>query len=126
MRVIIAGGRKYKFDAEDIKKLDSIASQITAVLSGKCSGADREGEVWAKSRGIPVEDFWPDWTRYGLSAGPIRNSIMVDNADALVLFNGNKGTRDVLESALKKNLIIFDFRKDTDPFEHFLVGTLGE
>jgi hypothetical protein len=46
MKLIIAGGRDYKFTKSDLEKLDSIEG-ITEVVSGGARGADKCGEIWA-------------------------------------------------------------------------------
>jgi hypothetical protein len=109
MRLIIAGGRRYRLKAEDYRFLDSI-EDVTEVLSGKASGADRCGEEWAKRKKIPVRLFPPDWKAFGKRAGPMRNAEMSLHADAVVLFPGGKGTASMAEEAEKAGLQIFDRR----------------
>lgn len=98
MKLIIAGGRNYVFTGADIDRLDRIhkAKPATEVVSGRASGADAEGERWARFNGIPVKAFPADWEVYGRKAGPIRNKAMAQYADAVALFPGGKGTRSML------------------------------
>lgn len=63
------------------------------VIQGKHKkGADKHARSWArwmKKAGLPVEikDFPADWDRYGLAAGPIRNTEMVNfGADICLAF----------------------------------------
>ena len=44
MKTIIAGGRDYLFQAQDIQKLNELKDIITEVVSGCARGADTEGE----------------------------------------------------------------------------------
>jgi len=44
MKLIIAGGRYYTLTIEDVWKIDSIFD-ITEIVSGGCSGADKSGET---------------------------------------------------------------------------------
>lgn len=110
MKLIIAGGRDYKFTQADIIDLDAIHSSrvIEEVVSGGATGADAEGERWATSRKIPVRRFPANWKAYGRSAGPIRNQEMAEYADAVALFPGGKGTADMRNRAIENWLEIFD------------------
>ena len=109
MKLIIAGGRDYVFNAKDIERLNSIDG-ITEVVSGGASGADYHGEKWAESKDIPIKKFPADWNKHGNSAGPIRNKQMAIYADAVALFPGGRGTSHMFRTALIAKLKIFDFR----------------
>jgi len=109
MKLIIAGGRDYVFNSEDIKRLDSITG-ITEVVSGCASGADHHGEKWAESKDIPIKKFPAEWGKFGNSAGPIRNKQMAEYADAVALFPGGRGTQNMFMNAIRYKLRIFDFR----------------
>lgn len=111
MKLIIAGGRDYWFNDDDVKKLDELhaAYEVTEVCSGGARGADECGERWAKSRGIPVKRFPADWVMFGLSAGPRRNREMARYADAVALFPGGKGTSSMLTKAMEARIAIYDW-----------------
>lgn len=109
MKLIIAGGRDYRFTAADNRRLDEIQG-VTEVVSGCQTGADFWGEVWAKDRGIPIQPFPANWNAYGLDAGPIRNEAMAAYADAVVLFPGGRGTNNMLKKAKRAGLKIYDWR----------------
>ncbi len=108
MKVIICGGRNYQFNFSDWLILDSLHSQwsFTEIVSGACAGADKGGEAWAKSVGLPVKQFPADWA-LGSKAGPIRNQAMADYADGCVCFPGGQGTRDMLLKALNNKLKVW-------------------
>jgi len=72
VKAIIAGGRKYRFTAEDTAKLDSARAWISEVVSGGASGADTCGEQWARANGIPVTRFPADWDNLGAPGAEIR------------------------------------------------------
>lgn len=115
MKLIIAGGRNYKFSDSDIYLLNALhlAEGITEVVSGNCSGADICGEEWAAEWAIPIKRFpvtKKDWDLQGRAAGPIRNRKMAEYADAVVLFPGGKGTESMRKEAVKAGLRIFDWR----------------
>lgn len=115
MKIIIAGGRDYKFTKEDVSFLEDLffnsEYSITEVVSGGANGADREGEKFAEDCDIPLRIFTANWDKYKNAAGPIRNQKMADYADGVILFPGGKGTKDMYERAYHRNLLIWDVRK---------------
>lgn len=112
MKFIIAGGRKYMFTSSDLKMLNTTHSKynITQVVSGGATGADRCGETWAGVRNIYVKKFPADWNKHGRAAGPIRNKQMAEYANAVILFPGGKGTDNMKKLAEANELLIFDWR----------------
>ena len=108
MKCIIAGGR----DFDDFKRLFSIMDKcpyrITEVVCGGAKGADSLGSSWAMERDIPVKLFIPDWEGLGKRAGFVRNAEMGDYADMLVAFwdNKSKGTKNMIDYATKKGLVV--------------------
>lgn len=114
MKVIIAGGRNYKFDSTDRVALDVLKQSIpiTEVVSGGARGADTGGEEWAESVGIPFTRFLADWNKYGKRAGFIRNRQMAEYADAVVLFPGGNGTAHMKNLALEYRLLIKEVTRD--------------
>lgn len=129
MKLIIAGGRDYRFGVGDFEKLGRLHRErkVTEVVSGKCKGVDWYGEYWASENQIPVADFpakWddlshpdariktrPDGTKYDAEAGPRRNRAMAAYADAVALFPGGDGTASMYRIAKAAGIEIFDFRK---------------
>jgi hypothetical protein len=109
MKLIISGGRNYRLTREDRLKLSSIQG-VDEVVTGFCTGADEDGETWAKWNNIPVKVFAADWRKNGKAAGPIRNREMAEYADAVALFPGGKGTESMFVEAKRANIIIFDWR----------------
>ena len=112
-KVIIAGSREFTDYALLEKKCDKILKDIPKdkliIVSGKCSGADLLGEHYAKSRGIPIEEFPADWNKHGKAAGPIRNKQMAYYASHLIVFwNGNDkgGSINMIKQAREQGLTI--------------------
>lgn len=90
-RLIIAGSRTID-ESTALKELDKFwksnieaVSLVNEVVSGTCSGADIAGEKHARKFNIVIKRFSADWSKYGLSAGPIRNKQMAEYADMLLL-----------------------------------------
>lgn len=109
MRVIVAGGRKFKDYDLLCQKLDIILSKITniEIISGCANGADKLGERYAGERKILIKRFPADWSR-GRGAGYARNIDMGLYADALILFwdGKSKGSEHMLQVAEKEKLLI--------------------
>ena len=112
MKTIIAGGREIKDRFHIVKAcLEAREEGIipTEVVSGGATGADFQGEQWAKCASIPVKVFLADWLGYGYAAGPIRNRQMAAYADALIaVWDGkSRGTKNMIEEATKRGLKVY-------------------
>jgi hypothetical protein len=107
-RYIIAGGR----DFDNYNLLKSTCDKIitdkenSEVVCGMAKGADLLGKKWADENNIPVVEFPANWTKYGKSAGPVRNIEMADYATHLIAFwdGESKGTKHMIDTAKKKHL----------------------
>lgn len=99
MKVIVAGGRHFtdmRCLAEAIKRS---GFEVTEVVCGGAKGADLLGKHWAHANGVPVKEFPAQWSLFGRSAGPRRNSQMAEYADALIALPGGRGTMNMIETA---------------------------
>jgi len=110
LKIVVAGCRYYNDYHESANKLDDIITAIPkdekiTFISGKCRGADRIGEEYARKNGYEIEYFSADWKRYGRAAGPIRNKEMVKSADLIVCFwdEESRGTKSLIEICRKLN-----------------------
>lgn len=103
MRIVVCGGRDFADQGFLNQTLNQLAKdhQIDAIIEGNSRGADRLAGFWARKRGIDNLKYPPNWDRYGLAAGPMRNQEMIDNGkpDLVVAFPGGKGTADMVERA---------------------------
>ncbi len=109
MRVIIAGSREitdYDLVKEEIKLS---GFDITEVVCGTARGVDMCGESYAKEMNIPIKYFPAEWEQYGKRAGQIRNALMSEHADALILVwdGSSKGSFNMLQNAAKQQLKIY-------------------
>ncbi len=105
MKVIIAGGRDFKQTRRDCDLLLKLHKEnsFTEIVSGTCKGADLFGESFANYIGVPIKQFKPDWS-LGKIAGILRNEQMAKYADAVILFEGGRGTRNMLNNSIKHQL----------------------
>jgi len=54
--------------------------------------------------------FAADWNKHGKAAGHIRNRLMLDCSQALIVCTGGKGTGNCFNQAVKLRVPIIDFR----------------
>jgi hypothetical protein len=128
-RVIIAGSRDVPYLPRYINLLDNKMRQVLyewlntpmdemviqlEIIEGGASGGDHLGRLWAEAYGIPYQTFPADWDKHGKAAGYIRNSQMVEVADALVLIwdGKSKGSANVKSLAEKKGIKIYEIVED--------------
>ncbi|OUO26617.1 hypothetical protein B5F87_13695 [Eubacterium sp. An3] len=114
-RIIVAGSRNFT-DYSVVEKVlqDYLKTYPWEVemISGTAKGADLLGERFASTYGYKIVRFPANWTRYGKSAGPIRNEEMAKYAakEYGVLFafwNGSsRGTKSMIEFAKQYGLEI--------------------
>lgn len=104
MKVIIAGGRHFNDMRVLAEAVKQCGWEITEVVSGGATGADRLGEYWANANNVPIRKFHADWKRWASFAGPKRNRQMAEYADALIALPGGKGTANMIEEATKRGL----------------------
>ena len=112
MRTIIAGSREGVTYEDVIQAVKLCGWLPTTVICGGARGADTLGKKWAESMNVPIEYFPADWNKFGRSAGPIRNSLMAQNSEALIaLWDGfSRGTKNMIELAAKNGLRIYIHR----------------
>jgi hypothetical protein len=109
MKTIIAGSRHTRLS---VRELDAIVADagfdVTEVVCGCADGVDKSGERWAKARGKLVRHFPADWS-LGKRAGPLRNSQMVEHAEALIAIPAidSRGTWDVVKKAEARGLKVY-------------------
>lgn len=76
-------------------------ADIEAVISGGARGADALAARFASCHDIPLIVLRADWDKHGKKAGPMRNSEIVAQADAVAAFwdGHSAGTRDTIAKA---------------------------
>ena len=101
MRTIVAGSRTITEYCQVVQAIEAAPWQVTVILSGTAKGVDSLGERYAREKGLVLERYFPNWARFGSSAGFIRNEEMAGLADALVaIWDGrSKGTANMINLA---------------------------
>ncbi len=108
MKVLVSGSRFYS----DYQKILAVISSldIDLLIAGACRGADTLAVRAARQCGIRYIEYPADWQRFGKSAGPKRNQLMLDmeKPHLLLVFHEDltrsKGSRDMLFRALKAGI----------------------
>ena len=94
MKLAVIGSR----DFENTVMLNEILlkhkDELTLIISGGSKGADTMAESWAKDNGVETLIFLPDWSKYGRSAGVVRNHDIIKSCDLCIAFwdGKSKGT----------------------------------
>lgn len=113
MKVAIVGYRKFKDYQSFEKSVNEIftCNDISPyeIVSGGAEGADTLAEIYANEYCIPLTIFRAEWNKYGRSAGPKRNKLIVDRADVIIAFlsNESKGTVSTINLAKNANKRVF-------------------
>lgn len=110
-RVLVCGGRDFKDTDALIDYLDAEhhTAPIGVVIHGGAKGADHLAGFWAFKRGVGQIVYPANWTKYGKSAGPIRNAFMLADArpDVVIAFPGGDGTADMVERAKRAGVMAY-------------------
>jgi len=112
MKLAIVGSRDY-FDYDVFKEtLDHYLKkkQITPtrIISGGAPGVDSLARRWAKENDIVMTEHFADWHTHGPAAGPIRNALIIKDAEGVIAFWDKKspGTKDSIEKAKQKSILL--------------------
>jgi predicted Rossmann fold nucleotide-binding protein DprA/Smf involved in DNA uptake len=83
-------------------------NQVNSIISGGAPGIDSSAEIFAKYFDIKFVVFEADWSKYGKSVGPKRNSLIVKHATHVIAFvaEDSVGTLDTIRKARESNLTI--------------------
>lgn len=100
MKVIVAGSRSIRDEELVREAIYDSQFGITELVCGMAAGVDKLAYRWALSNKLPVRKFFPNWRKYGVAAGPLRNEQMAQYADALVaVWDGSsRGTKHMIAS----------------------------
>ena len=98
MKIAIIGSRSLSPD-----NIGNYIQENDEIVSGGAKGVDACAEEYAKSKGLKLTRFLPQYDRYGNAAPLIRNKQIVEYADKVIAFwdGKSKGTRYVIEYAKK-------------------------
>ncbi len=117
VKLAVVGSRTFDNYSLLCQKIEDLPlySLITEVISGAAIGADHLGALFAIDKGLKLTEYYPDWKRYGKSAGFVRNKLIIQDADIVIAFwdRTSKGTLSSIELAkkYKKELHIVEYNE---------------
>lgn len=84
-----------------IKKFKQVYEEGDVICSGGCpKGGDRFAEILAKRMGLTIIIHYPNWSKYGRTAGFVRNGMIAAESDVLiacVASDRKGGTEDTIK-----------------------------
>jgi len=112
MKVAIIGSRNLSIDIEAF-----LPQGVTLIVSGGAKGIDTLAEEYADKHNIPKLIFLPDYKKYSKKAPLIRNKLIVDNADIVIVFwdGESRGTKFTIDYAKRqgKKVIVYVIDKNS-------------
>lgn len=84
--------------------IENIPKNCTMIISGGAYGVDELAKKAAIALGIPIKEYFPDYTTFGKKAPLIRNTSIVNDSDMVLAFwdYQSKGTRNTLLKSLNQ------------------------
>ena len=110
MKLIVCGGSKRDLGYAVRAELDALHASrpISLIIEGGDLGAGRVARGWAIEHKIPYRTEEADYDTYGANAWPVRNHDMLQLADAVLVFPGGMGTRDMVEQARQARVTVYE------------------
>lgn len=112
IKIIIAGSRKLSIPLqqidEDVRKI--CGAEIPILIFGDAYGVDQCAQSYALREGIQHKLCRANWDQYGKRAGPIRNAIMAQMGNILLLYwdGKSRGSKSMKHEATIRNLEIVE------------------
>ncbi len=99
MKVAIVGSRGLRI--EDFTPY--LPEETTEIVSGGAKGIDTCAAEYARTHGLVLTEFKPDYRRFGRGAPLKRNVEIVDYADFVLIFwdGASRGSRFVIDACMK-------------------------
>lgn len=120
IKLAVVGSRNFKkggpfknpeetFNRTMKQVIEKLGKMPDLIISGGAPGADTLAEKWAAEHKIKTKIFPADWAKYGKSAGPKRNTEIVNAATHLLAFlaEDSVGTRDSIKKAEDREIRVF-------------------
>ena len=114
LRIVVSGDRNWS-DIQRVRqcfsRFDNHQGQVE-LIHGDCKGLDKMAGYVGNEKGWTVIPVPAEWNKFGPSAGPIRNSQMLDmNPSGLIWFHddiqNSRGTKDMIKQAESRGIKVF-------------------
>lgn len=102
MKVAVVGSRGLS-----IPNLEAyLPEDTTEIISGGARGVDTSARNYARSNGIKLTEFLPEYETYGRSAPLKRNLTIIENADLVMAFwdGKSRGTKFVIDNCNRRKI----------------------
>ena len=116
MKLGVVGSRGFDNPELLVKILDRLrlTRKVETIISGGARGVDLFAQHYAEVNEIPFIVHEAKWGKYGKSAGYIRNKLIWDDSDIiLVIWDGvSKGTKHTIEAKENTNklMLIYNYK----------------
>ena len=121
--ILVCGGRKYSDVDKLYCALDSVVDkqglwhpdypnncvgQELLIVSGGARGADSLARDWAEVRGARINEYFPNWSKYGLRAPALRNGDMFEHerVNLVLAFSPDANAENVVGLANKAKIMV--------------------
>lgn len=80
-----------------------LPSEVSCIISGGAKGVDSIAAEYARAKGLELQEYLPDYARYGRGAPLKRNELIIAACDVIFAFWDGKshGTKYTIEKARK-------------------------
>lgn len=99
MKLAVIGSR----NLTNVDLASYISKEVNEIVSGGAIGVDTCAAQYARRQGLKLTEFLPEYKLYGRAAPIVRNKLIVDYADKVLVFwnESSKGTLSVIRYAEK-------------------------
>lgn len=104
MKLGIIGSREFCNQQFVIDKVtEYLEGSFCEVISGGARGVDTWAELTSKDLNVYTCIIKPEWDKFGKKAGIIRNKVIVERSDKLLVFwdGYSKGTKSTIDFAVE-------------------------
>lgn len=113
MKLVIAGSRTIQLTTEELHSImdqNELCDEVSEIISGGAKGIDSTAQRYAEEEHIPFTLYKAEWDLHGKPAGHIRNKVMADAGDKLLLIwdGSSKGSANMKKNMEKLNKPIIE------------------
>ena len=109
MKVAVIGSRN--LSVPNLEKY--LPAETDEIVSGGAKGVDTSARNYARSHGIKLTEFLPEYDKYGNRAPLVRNIQIIEYADIVLAFwdGQSHGTKFVIDNCRKMGVEVKIYKK---------------